>query len=142
MIMARTARDVQEQLDPWFRKVGYRAPLPPAGQSPNHYLAEQCRFLKREFLPRNHPYYKVQYRSVRDDSAALNALVPKLLDAVVTEAFNPANYPDEPRKMEVRDEYGTLKFVQFIGQTSFVKGMGRPGRRVKGFYQPVERIRY
>jgi hypothetical protein len=44
--------------------------------------------------------------------------------------------------MEVRDEYGQLKFVQFIGQTSFVKGMGRPGRRVKGFYQPVERIRY
>ena len=44
--MATAARDIQEQLEPWFRKVGLQPPAPIAGQSANHYLAEQCRFLK------------------------------------------------------------------------------------------------
>jgi hypothetical protein len=155
--MARSARDVQEQLDPWFRKVGLRAPLPPAGQSANHYLAEQCVFLKREFLPRNHDLYKPQYRSIRDDSATLNAFVPQLLNAVVTEAFNPHNpinvvkgqeqaaraakegkYYDGLRKIEVQDEMGVTRQIKFIGPESFVKAMGRPGRRVVSTCRPVD----
>jgi hypothetical protein len=131
--MTTTARDIQEQLEPWFNKVGLRAPLPVAGQSANHYLAEQCRYLKREFLPRDHELYKVNYRGIRDDSSVLNAFAPQLLNAVVKEAFNPANYPDEPRKIDVRDQFGAVKQTQFIGLRHFVKDMTRPGRRVKSF---------
>jgi hypothetical protein len=129
-----TARQIQESLDPWFLKVGLRAPAPVAGQSANDYLVEQCRFLKREFLPQNHQYYKINWRSLRNDSAILNNLVPQLLDHVVTEAYNPANVePGEFRKMEMKDEYGQLKFITFIGPDHFTKGMGRPGRHVTGF---------
>ena len=132
--MPRTARDIQEQLDPWFSRVGLRAPEPIAGQTANDYLVEQCRFLKREFLPQNHQYYKINWRGLRNDSAILNNLVPQLLNHVVTEAFNPNNVePGELRKMEVKDEYGQLKFVQFIGPEHFVKQMGRCGRRVTSF---------
>jgi hypothetical protein len=139
MIMAQTAIDIQAQIDPWFLKVGLRASPPTAGQSANHYLAEQCRFLKRQFLPQNHPLYKVNYRKIRDDSTILNGFVPQLLEAVVTEAFNPNNVePGEFRKIERRDEYGQVKFVEFIGPESFVKQMGRPGRRVVSTCCPVD----
>src|SRR5262245_27883293 len=124
--MTRTARDVQEQLDPWFGKVGFRgAPPPSAGQSANHYQAEQLDYLKREFLDPNHKLYKVDYDGIRDDSTTLNAFTPQLLNAVVAEAFNPNNpvdlakgqeqaaraekegkYHDGLRKIEVRDEMG------------------------------------
>jgi hypothetical protein len=141
MIMARTARDIQEQLDPWFMQVGLRAPAPTAGQSANHYLAEQCVFLKKEFLPRNHALYKPQYRSIRDDSATLNAFVPQLLNAVVAEAFNPLHVPKGEIKEIVRIQPNGQKMHEFIGQDSFVKEMGRPGRRVRGFYKSVEPVK-
>jgi hypothetical protein len=41
--------------------------------------------------------------------------------------------PGELRKIERRDEYGQVKFVQFIGSEHFTKQMGRPGRRVTSF---------
>jgi hypothetical protein len=148
----RTARDVQEELDPWFRKVGLRAPLPPAGQTANHYQAEQLRFLKREFLPPDHPLYKVNYRGIRDDSATLNVFTPQLLNAVAVEAFNPNNpvnlakgqeraaraakegkYHDGLRKIEVPDEMGVTRQVKFVGPECFVKEMGFGGRHVLGF---------
>jgi hypothetical protein len=138
MIMT-TARDIQAQIDPWFLRVGLRAPEPVAGQSPNHYLAEMCRFLKREFLPPVHPLYKVNYRKIRDDSTILNGFVPQLLEAVVVEAYNPNNVePGEFRKIERKDEYGAVKFVEFIGPEHFTKAMGRPGRRVVSTCCPVD----
>jgi hypothetical protein len=136
--MARTARDIQEQLDPWFCKVGLRAPLPSAGQSANHYLAEQCVFLKHEFLPRNHPLYKPQYRSIRDDSATLNAFVPQLLQAVVVEAFNPLNVPKGEIKEIVKIQPNGQKMHEFIGQENFCKFMNRAGRRVVATCRPVD----
>jgi len=39
----------------------------------------------------------------------------------------------ELRKVEELDEYGKLKTIRWVGQESFVKAMGRPGRRVTSF---------
>jgi len=65
---------------------------------------------------------------------ALNVIEPQVLVAVQTEAVNPANVPlGEMRKIEEIDQYGQLKMIKFIGQESFVKDMGRPGRRAISF---------
>ena len=92
--------------------------------------------MKRTFLPQNHELYLIQCRALPAD--ALNPLEAQLLQACVVEAYNPIHVPPgELRTIEELDEYGKLKTIRWIGQESFVKQMGRPGRRVVGFYKTV-----
>src|SRR5262249_44017605 len=115
-----------------LRKVGMRAPEPTLGQTVNDYRRETLRTLKRTFLPQVHDLYQVQFRELKAD--ALGVLEPQLLDAVVVEANNSVHVPlGELRKVEELDEFGKLKTIKWIGQESFVKQMGRPGRRVTSF---------
>src|SRR5262245_62740812 len=126
------ARKFQEFYDNALRRVGMRAPAPTLGQTVNDYRREALRTLKRTFLPQNHDLYQVQFRQLKTD--ALGVFEPQLLSACVTEANNPQHVPlGELRKVEELDEFGKLKTIRWIGQESFVKQMGRPGRRVKSF---------
>src|SRR6266508_650745 len=134
------SRKFQEYYDNTLRRVGMRAPQPVLGESVNHYRRETLRNLKRTFLPQNHDLYQVQYRQLEAD--ALQVLEPQLLQACVVEANNPAHVaPGELRKVEELDEYGKLKTIRFVGQESFVKQMGRSGRRVKSFLFDPRSIR-
>jgi hypothetical protein len=124
------ARQFQAFYDDTLRKVGMRAPQPTLGQTVNNYRRETLRNLKRTFLPPAHDLYQVQYRQLEAD--ALQVFEPQLLQACVVEANNPAHVPPgELRKIEELDEYGKLKTIKWIGQESFVKAMGRPGRLAK-----------
>jgi hypothetical protein len=126
------ARKFQAYYDDTLRKVGMRAPQPVLGETVNDYRRETLRNLKRTFLPQNHDLYQVQFRQLPAD--VLQVFEPQLLSAVVTEANNPAHVPPgELRKIEEMDEYGKVKTIKWIGQESFVKQMGRPGRRVVKF---------
>jgi len=126
------ARKFQAYYDDTLRKVGMRAPQPVLGETVNHYRRETLRNLKRTFLPQNHDLYQVQFRQLPAD--VLNPFETQLLNAVVVEANNPIHVPPgELRKVEELDEYGKLKTIRWIGQESFVKAMGRRGRRVKSF---------
>jgi hypothetical protein len=126
------ARKFQEFYHQTLRKVGARAPQPVLGETVNNYRRETLRNLKRTFLPPNHDLYQVQYRQLKAD--ALGILEPQLLDACVVEANNPCHVPaGELRKVEELDDYGKLKTIKWIGQESFAKAMGRPGRRVTSF---------
>jgi hypothetical protein len=134
------ARKFQEYYDSALRKVGMRAPEPVLNQTVNDYRRETLRNLKRTFLPQNHDLYQVQFRQLESD--ALQVLEPQLLNACVVEAYNPHHVPvGELRKVEELDEYGKLKTIRWIGQESFVKQMGRPGRRVKSFLFDPRSIR-
>lgn len=67
-------------------------------------------------------------------SDALAVFGPQLLEAAVKEANNPAHVPPgELRKIERLDETGRVRYIDWIGQDSFVKDMMRPGRRVVSF---------
>ena len=126
------ARKFQAFYDETLRRVGMRAPQPTLGQTVNDYRRETLRTFKRTFLPEVHDLYKVNYRGLKAD--ALQIFEPQLLQACVVEANNPAHVPPgELRKVEELDEYGKLKTIRWIGQESFVKAMGRPGRRVTSF---------
>ena len=122
----------QEYYDNTLRKVGMRAAQPTLGQTVNDYRRETLRTIKQTFLPQNHPLYAVQMRALKAD--ALAALEPQVLTACVAEANNPCHVaPGELRKVEELDDFGKLKTIKWIGQESFVKAMGRPGRRVVSF---------
>jgi hypothetical protein len=125
-------RTHQSRYDEVLRQVGRRAREPVLGESELDYRREVCRDMKRAFLPQNHPLYRVQWRQLKAD--ALGALEPDLLKAAPVEAFNPLNFePGQLVPREVMDDYGKVKVIQWVGRESFVKAMGRPGRRVIGF---------
>ena len=64
---------------------------------------------------------------------ALKIFEPQVLKACVKEYQNPNNVPlGELRKIERKDGFGNTK-IEFVGRESFVKAMGRPGRRVVSF---------
>src|SRR5262245_25371997 len=126
------SRRFQAYYDETLRKVGARAPQPILGETVNHYRRETLRNLKRTFLPQNHDLYQVQCRQLPAD--ALQVFEPQFLEACVVEANNPAHVPaGELRKVEEIDQYGQVKTIKWIGRESFVKAMGRPGRRVVKF---------
>jgi hypothetical protein len=128
----QAARKYQEYFDNALRDVGMRAPQPTLGQTQNNYIRETLRTLKRTFLPQTHEYYKIQMRSLPAD--VLQAYVPMVLNAAVKEANNPAHLqPGEIRAINRLDETGRVRYIDFIGQESFVKAMTRPGRRVVSF---------
>jgi hypothetical protein len=126
------SRKFQAYYDGSLRNVGVRVPAPLLGQTCNDYRRETLRDLKRTFLPQNHDLYRVQYRKLPADALAI--FEPQLLAACVKEANNPAHVPPgELKKVERLDEYGKLKFIDWVGQESFVRQMMRPGRRVLSF---------
>jgi hypothetical protein len=130
----RSARLYQEKYDGTLRQVGMRAPEPVLGQSPDDYRRETLRTLKKTFLA-NHELNKVNMRGL--DSSVLPPFEAQVLDAVVKEAYNPQNVPPgELRKIERYDEYNKVKEILFVGQDSFVKQMGRAGRKVVSFLTP------
>ena len=126
------ARQFQGFYDDTLRRVGARAPQPVLGQKVDDYRREALRTMKRTFLPSAHPLYQVQFRGLRSD--ALPVFEQQLLPACVVEANNPAHVPvGELRKIERLDEYGKVRFIDWVGQEHFDKAMGRPGRRVTCF---------
>ena len=123
------SRKWQEYYDNRLRSVGIRAQEPILGETTDDY---QRRVAKKTFLPKSHQLRQFSLDDIKND--ALPVVRDKILDAVSVEAFNAQNVPPgELRKIERFDDYGKVKEIQFIGQESFVKAMGRPGRRVVGF---------
>jgi hypothetical protein len=89
------------------------------------------RLLKQTFIPPTHDLYKVQMRALPDD--VLAGFEQMLLPACKTEAFNPLTVPKGEIREVVKTDANGLKVRHFIGQESFVRAMGRPGRRVISF---------
>jgi hypothetical protein len=128
--MHAAGRVFQERADTALMPWDIRAPSPVIGQDINEYRRDLAVKLKK-LLPENHELRKVQYRALND--AALDALEPQLHAAVRAEANNPNTVPPgEFRKVIDVDQAGG-KSVRWIGQESFVKEMGRPGRHVTSF---------
>jgi hypothetical protein len=126
------ARKWQAYYDEVLREVGMRAPEPMLGRTVSDYRRETCRQIKRTFLPQNHDLYKVSYRGLQTD--ALDVFEPQLLKAAADEAFNPATVePGQFREITRRDKYDGVREILFVGPESFVRSMGRPGRRVVRF---------
>src|SRR6516164_5900677 len=125
------ARRWQEHYQAQVEDLGCNIPPPTLGQSTNDYRREMMRLLKQTFIPRNHDLYKVQMRALPDD--VLSGFEQMLLPACKTEAFNPMTVPKGEMREVVKVDANGLKVRNFIGQDSFVKFIGRPGRRVVSF---------
>jgi hypothetical protein len=125
------SRKWQEHYQKEVEDIGLNIPAPTLGQKTNDYRREMMRLLKQTFIPRTHDLYQVQMRQLPAD--ALSGFEEMLLPACKTEAFNPLTVPKGEIRQVVKTDANGLKVRHFIGQDSFVKFMGRPGRRVVSF---------
>jgi hypothetical protein len=128
--MQASARVVQERADEALMPWDIRAPAPVLGESFDSYRRNVAVKLKR-LLPEDHELRKVQYR--RLDDAALGAFEPQLYRAVRDAAHDASTVPPGEFRKIVQTDQGGTKIVKWIGQQSFVREMGRPGRRVTSF---------
>jgi hypothetical protein len=124
----RSARTYQERYDLALKQVGMRAPQPVLGQHPDDYRREVLRTIKKTFLG-NHELGRINMRGL--PSEVLPQFESQVLDAAVKEAYNPNSVPPgEMRRVERLDQTGRVSEICWIGPVSFVRDMGRPGRRV------------
>lgn len=124
------------------RHVGTKAPAPVEGQDVHEYRADCCRTFKRSYLTPDQDLYKVNYRRLVADGQldAFAVFEHQLMAAAREGAFNPLTVPKgEIRAIPKRDAFtGTVSEIVHIGQDHFTKFMGRLGRRVQAFRNPVD----
>jgi hypothetical protein len=126
----RALRAVQERADDAYQPWGFRAPAPVLGCDPDEYRRDLLIKAKR-LLPGDNRLRHVQVRQL--PHSALGQFEDMIFAAAKAEAFRPDSVPEgEMRRVEERDSNG-LKMIRWIGKVSFVKAMGRPGRRVVSF---------
>jgi hypothetical protein len=112
--------------------IGWVSPTPKADQKGGNYRRTSLQYFADHLLPQRHELAKMNYLDMPYD--ILRTFEPQVLKACVDEYQNPNNVPrGELRKIERRDGYGHVRAIDFIGRESFVKAMGRPGRRVVSF---------
>jgi hypothetical protein len=113
--------------------IGFEAPTPKADQTGGNYRRTALQYFADRFLPQVHKFAKMNYLEMPYD--VLKIFEPQVLKACVTEYQNPNNVPlGELRAVPKRDPLtNTVQSIDFIGRESFVKTMGRPGRRVVSF---------
>jgi hypothetical protein len=97
-------------------KWGFRAPAPVIGQDPEDYRRDLCVKAKKQLIFEPQIYSACAEAAKRPDS------VP----------------PGEMRMLKTRDQNGQ-EIITWLGQESFVKDMGRPGRRVVSFMHRYNR---
>jgi hypothetical protein len=130
MRMQSSARIYQKRYDDALSPWDMRAPGPTLGEDITDYRAKLAILAKKQ-LPPDHAMRKVQYR--RLDSDVFDNFEPQLLQAVRQAAYDPATVPPGEFRVVPQIDSNGMKINTFIGPESFVKAMGRPGRRVVSF---------
>jgi hypothetical protein len=126
----RSLRAIQERADNSFEPWGFRAPAPALGCDPDDYRRDLLIKAKR-LLPGDNELRHVQIRQLPRD--ALTNFENLIYPVAKATAYSADSVPHgEMRPIEEKDNNG-LKMIRWIGKESFVKAMGRPGRRVLGF---------
>jgi hypothetical protein len=119
----------QTQLEPYG---GGQVPAPVYGESTNAYRRKMCKQFKRQFLPQTHALWDVSFTGTdRIPSDALDPFENQLIEACKTEAYNPSTVPIGTLRQITKLDNNGHKIIEFVGQESFVKQMGIPGRRAK-----------
>jgi hypothetical protein len=114
-----------------LKDIGFEVPLPKAGQTVGGYRRHVAQVIADSLLPSGHSFAKMDWVDMPFD--AFKNLEPMHLTHAVTEYQNPANVtPGTFREIKKHLPNGQ-ECVTFVGPESFVKQLGRPGRRVVGF---------
>ena len=129
--MQASARIFQARADRVFEAWGFRAPQPTLGQDPEDYRRDLAVMAKKQ-LPHDHQLRKVKLWRVPRD--VFETLEPQVYSACREAAKRPDSVaPGTMREVTRINPQNGHKEIHFLGQESFVKEMGRPGRKVVSF---------
>jgi hypothetical protein len=126
----RRIRVVQEWYDTALASVGFRAPDVVLGETYKQY---DCGVLTnlQNALPRVHSLAKFDIRDCPRDIR--ENFRPQIVKAYLAERANPSDLEEGELRPDVRrDHAGNIQEIRWHGRESFVKAMGRPGRKVVG----------
>jgi hypothetical protein len=129
--MQASARVYQARADSIFQEWGFRAPQPTLGQDPEDYRRDLAVMAKKQ-LPYGHELRKVKLWKLPKD--VFETFEPQVYSACREAAKRPDSIPPGEIREVVRiNPQNGHKEIHFLGRESFVKDMGRPGRRVVSF---------
>jgi hypothetical protein len=120
--------DAQARADNVFAAFGKRAPRPLEGESLLQYRKRLATHLK----PHSNTWKGVKFSQLPEP--AFDIAEGQVYSDAVAAAANPTDLgAGELREHHQTDPHTGLKTIVFYGKDSFVKGMGRPARRVASF---------
>jgi hypothetical protein len=120
--------DAQSRADSVFSGFGVRAPRPLEGEA----LGDYRRRLATKLKSHSSQWKNIKFSKLDDEAFAV-AEAQVYSDATAA-AVNPVDLAaGELREVTKIDPQTGVRSIVFYGKESFVKGMGRPGRRVASF---------
>jgi hypothetical protein len=132
--LQRRLTGYQQRYDEVLEPLKRSAPPPKLNQGANAYRREALGYIQL-FLPRGHELRDLSLANCRAD--ALGALEPQILALARETARRPALLADTPAgrvdSLNPNIRAVTLNGITTFHGESFVKAMGRPGRRVASF---------
>jgi hypothetical protein len=124
---------VQARADQAFEPWGFRAPAPTLGCDPDEYRRDMLVKAKR-LLPGTNELRHVKIWDL--PRSALAAFEDQIYPQARAEAWRPDSVPPGEMRQVHKPTANGSEIIEWVGQESFVKAMGRPGRRVVGFLFP------
>jgi hypothetical protein len=128
-----SARVYQERYDNALQPWGARADAKPLSQDIYDYRRDHTARIQ-QFLPEGHELRSIPIHKLAAD--AYEVYEKQILDAAADSAWRPDAVPKGTIERRTKtDDFG-LKIISYLGEESFVREMGRPGRRVASFCGP------
>jgi hypothetical protein len=139
---ADRCRQHQEKYDAAFQGFGMKAAPPRSDAFPPDYRRE---LFKRgqDLLPSDHPLTQFNPEDIGGDAIA--ELERQLIEALDRESTEPSGDnippPGAPMREVTKVDSTGVKKTEFFGAESFIKSLGRPGRRVARIvHVPTSRV--
>jgi hypothetical protein len=126
-------RGIQATYADAFQSFGTEVPPPIDDEAPARYRARLYNRLARR-LPSGHELAEIRADDLGGQEIVFDNFEKLLLDAAKAEGARPSidNLPsDGSLVMRVRTDDLNGKSINFYGKESFIKSMGRPGRKVR-----------
>ena len=123
-------RIYQQRFDDALAPWGTRANAPALGQDLDDYRRDHLVRIKK-LLPDGHELGSVPIRQLQPD--ALAVMEKQILAAASDSAFRPDAVPHGQIERRVQVDENGQKIVHWLGTESFVRELGRPGRKVTSF---------
>ncbi len=137
---AERRNEIASTYDDAFRSFGTQVPEPVDDEPAENFRKRLFNRLARRLAP-DHELAQIRADDVSSSPVVFDRFEVMLLDAAQQEGLKPSveNLPDDGMVMRVRADANTgVKFNEFFGRESFVKGLTRPGRRVACILNPKD----
>jgi hypothetical protein len=123
-------RELGAMFDDSFKAFGVMVPEPIDGERPGAYRRRLYERLRRR-LPESHELAGIRADSLPSGQAYLN-FEQMIIAAARQEGEKPseASLPDDGMFSRVRSDDMGQKSIEWLGKTSFIKSLSRPGQRV------------